>query len=75
MGLAAEVRRLAEAAIGLRATAVALGLDFVPLTWEPYELALPEDALGAASDLLSALSSAPPMPGFDLASAGGIRRL
>jgi molybdate-binding protein len=66
---------LADAAIGLRAPAVALGLDFVPLAWEPYELALPEDALGAASDLLSALSSAPAMPGFDLAGAGRIRRL
>ena len=66
---------LADAAIGLRATAVALGLDFVPLTWEPYQLALPEDALAAAFDLLSTLSSAPPMPGFDLAGAGEIRRL
>jgi hypothetical protein len=47
----------------------------VTLTWEPYELALPEDALGAASDLLSSLSSAPAMPGFDLAGAGRVRRL
>jgi molybdate-binding protein len=66
---------LADAAVGLRAAADAVGLDFMPLAWEPYELALSEDALGAAGDLLGALGAAPAMAGFDLAGAGSIRRV
>jgi molybdate-binding protein len=66
---------LADAAIGLRATADALGLEFVPLAWEPYELALPGEALGLAADLLAAVGSAPALPGFDLAGAGEVRRI
>ena len=65
---------LADAAVGLRAAADLLELDFVPLLWEPFELALPEAALGAAADLLSALDSTPAMPGFDLADSGTTRR-
>jgi molybdate-binding protein len=65
---------LAEAAVGLRAAAHMMALDFLPLMWEPFELALPEAALGAAADLLSALESAPAMPGFDLAGSGTARR-
>jgi putative molybdopterin biosynthesis protein len=65
---------LADAAVGLRAAAETLGLDFVPLAWEPFELALPEDALGAAGDLLAAVGAAPAMPGFDLADAGAVTR-
>ena len=65
---------LADAAVGLRAAAHSLELDFVPLMWEPFELALPEAALGAAADLLSALDPAPTMPGFDLADSGTTRR-
>jgi putative molybdopterin biosynthesis protein len=72
MSVAAGV---ADAAIGLRAAAEAVGLDFIGLLWEPYELTLSEDALGVAADLLSALASAPPMPGFDLTDAGALRRL
>jgi len=65
---------LADAAIGLRAAAATLELDFVPLAWEPFELAVPEASLGAAADLLSALEAAPTMPGFDLADSGTMRR-
>jgi putative molybdopterin biosynthesis protein len=65
---------LADAAVGLRAAADTLELDFVPLAWEPFELALPEAALGAAAELLSALDSAPPAPGFDFADSGATRR-
>jgi molybdate-binding protein len=61
---------LADAAVGLRAVAVAAGLEFVSLSWEPFELALPEARLGVAGDLLAELPSAPAMPGFDLARAG-----
>jgi len=66
---------LADAAIGLRAAAATAGLDFVPLAWEPFQLALPEDALGAATDLLAALEGAPPLPGFDLGGAGSVTAL
>ena len=66
---------LADAAVGLRAAAETIDLDFVPLAWEPFDLALPEEALGAADELLSALGSAPAMPGFDLADAGAVTRL
>ena len=66
---------LADAAIGLRAAAAMLELEFVPLIWEPFELALPEAALGPAGDLLAAISSAPAMSGFDLADTGTTRRL
>jgi len=66
---------IADAAIGLRAAAATLGLDFVPLAWEPYELALPEDALEAAADLLSAVPGTSPLPGFDLTDSGTLRRL
>jgi molybdate-binding protein len=66
---------LTDAAVGLRAAASTAGLDFIPLAWEPFELALGEDALGAAADLLAALHNAPALPGFDLAGAGVVRRL
>lgn len=65
---------LADGAVGLRAAADTLQLEFVSLTWEPFELALPETALGVATDLLSALETAPTMPGFDLSDAGTTRR-
>ena len=55
---------IADAAVGLRAAATTLELDFVPLAWEPYELALPEASLGVAADLLSALGRAPALPGL-----------
>ncbi len=66
---------LAEAAVGIRAAAATLELAFVALTWEPFELALPETALGAADDLLAAISSASRTPGFDLTDSGATRWL
>ena len=65
---------VADAAVGLRAAAETVGLDFIPLAWEPYELVLAEDDLGAAADLLAALDGAPAMAGFDLSDAGAVRR-
>jgi hypothetical protein len=47
----------------------------VALAWEPFELALPEDALGAAGDLLDAVARTQAPPGFDLAGAGEVRRI
>jgi putative molybdopterin biosynthesis protein len=65
----------ADAAVGLRAAAATLGLDFVPLAWEPFELALPEEALGTAADLLTAAAHPPPLPGYDMSDGGTVRRL
>jgi molybdate-binding protein len=65
---------IADAAVGLRAAADALELDFVPLAWEPFELVLAEEALDAATPLLDALATAAPIAGFDLGAAGTVRR-
>ena len=35
--------RLADATLGIKSAADALGLDFIPLTEEPYELVIPEE--------------------------------
>ena len=67
---------LADAGVAVRSAATTLGLDFVPLAWEPFALALPADELGRATALLSELasdrisSSAAVMGGYDLAGAG-----
>ena len=52
-----------------------LALDVLPLAWEPYELALSEDALNLAGELLAAISAQTQTPGLDLSDAGSIRRL
>ena len=65
---------VADAAVGLRASADAVELDFIPLASEPFELAIAEDDLEAADDLLGALVDAPALAGFDLSEAGAIRR-
>lgn len=36
---------IADAALGIKSAADALGLDFIPLTEEPYELVIPEEYL------------------------------
>ncbi|MGH3909275.1 MAG: substrate-binding domain-containing protein [Pseudonocardiaceae bacterium] len=46
---------IADAGLGLRAEANDLDLDFIPLTWESYDIALSLDALGAARPLITAL--------------------
>jgi putative molybdopterin biosynthesis protein len=71
----------ADAALGIRAAAVALGCDFVPLTVEPYELALPARSLDEPQilELLGALRSADlrrridALPGYDARAAGAVR--
>lgn len=37
---------LADAALGIKSAADALGLDFIPLTEEPYELVIPTEHMG-----------------------------
>jgi putative molybdopterin biosynthesis protein len=71
----------ADAALGIRAAAAALGCDFVRLASEPYELALPAAALTEpyGVELLAALRSADlraqidALPGYAARDAGTIR--
>lgn len=65
---------LADAGVAVRAAAITLGLDFVPLSWEPFALALPAAELGRADALVARLAevrrAATAMGGYDLADAG-----
>ena len=47
----------AETGIATRAAASAFALDFVPLAWEPFELAFPGKALELAEPLIAAARS------------------
>lgn len=72
---------VADVGLGVRAAATALDLDFLPLTWEHYDIALPGDALGAAEPLITALRSPPvrhlidQLGGYDTDHAGEITSL
>ena len=71
---------LADAGMGVRAAAVALGLDFVPIAWERYDIIIPahfwDDPLLAplrdllADDAFQAAVAA--LPGYDPAEMGHI---
>jgi putative molybdopterin biosynthesis protein len=71
----------ADAALGIRAAAAALGCDFVRLATEPYELALPAASLDEphVAAVLAALRSPAlraqidALPGYDARDAGTIR--
>jgi molybdate-binding protein len=69
---------IADAGIALRAAAVDLDLDFIPIAWERYDLVLPADALGAAEPLTRAARSPATaeaiaaMPGYDTAELGTV---
>jgi len=60
---------IADAGIGLRSAADDLDLDFIPLTWEHFDIALGVDALGAARPLITALRT--PAVLADIADLGG----
>jgi DNA-binding CsgD family transcriptional regulator len=49
---------IVDASLGVRSAAAALDLRFVPVTWEDYDLVLPEDALDPAAPLVTAVRSA-----------------
>jgi putative molybdopterin biosynthesis protein len=68
----------ADAGLGLRSAATPLGLDFVPLSWEPFQVATTRAQSGGLTPLLDALA-APAMGerivalgGYDLAGAGEV---
>jgi molybdate-binding protein len=68
----------ADAGLGLRSAATPLGLDFVPLSWEPFQVATTRAQSGGITPLLDALA-APGMAerivalgGYDIADAGEV---
>jgi putative molybdopterin biosynthesis protein len=69
---------IADAGLGLRAEANDLDLDFVPLTWESYDIALGADALGAARPLITTLqdpqviTSISQLGGYNLEKTGTV---
>jgi putative molybdopterin biosynthesis protein len=69
----------ADAGVAVRSAATVLHLHFVPLTWEPFDLALPADALSAADPLRTALTDPTVqadllrLGGYDLEESGALR--
>ena len=69
---------IADAGLAVRAAAIDLGLDFVPLAWERFDIAIPGSALGAAEPLINAArdpavrAEIQALPGYDTSAAGQI---
>jgi len=67
-----------DAGLGVRYAAADLDLDFLPVTWEDYDVALPAGALGAAAPLVAALCGDPlraavtALGGYDTARSGTV---
>ena len=66
----------ADAGVAVRSAATTLGLDFVPLTWEPFDLALQAAHVERVAGVIAALGSAglrraaAALDGYDLAGSG-----
>jgi molybdate-binding protein len=71
----------ADAGLGLRSAATPLGLDFVPLAWEPFQVATTRAESGGLAPLLDALRDPAvatrivALGGYDLAAAGEVREV
>jgi molybdate-binding protein len=71
----------ADTGLGVRAAATALGLGFVPVAWEDFDIVLSGDTLPAAEPLIAALhapavqSSINALDGYDLSRAGSVEML
>jgi molybdate-binding protein len=67
-----------DAGLGVRSAAADLDLDFVHVTWESYDLALPGRSLDAAAPLVAALhdpavrAAVEALGGYDTARAGAV---
>jgi molybdate-binding protein len=72
---------LADVGVCVRSAAAALGLDFISLAWEPFDVALPAESLPRAEPLLAALAGsavarrAAELGGYDLEGSGTVRPL
>ncbi len=82
LAVAAAVRAgSADAGLGIRAAAQALEVEFIPLTWEPYELAATREFINSEPfQAVQAVISSPAfreaverMGGYDLAESGRIQ--
>jgi putative molybdopterin biosynthesis protein len=68
----------ADVGLGLRSAATPLGLEFVPLLWEPFQVATPRTESGGLCALLDALDDPAvaaridALGGYDLAGAGEV---
>jgi molybdate-binding protein len=71
----------ADAGLAVRSAAGALGLDLVPVGWEPFQVATTEAAVGGVRPLVTALGDPATaervrgLGGYDLAGAGEILAL
>jgi molybdate-binding protein len=69
----------AEAGLGVRAAAAALGLEFTPLAWEDFDIVLSGDDLPAAEALIETLrdhavrESVSALGGYDVSRAGAVQ--
>lgn len=72
---------IADVGLGLRAGVTHVGLEFIPLTWESYDIVLGGSSLGAAQPLITTLrdptfqNSILRLGGYDLERAGTLQRL
>jgi molybdate-binding protein len=72
---------IADTGLSVRAAATALDLEFIPLAWEEYDVALPGSALAAAGPLISTLldptvrHTIEALGGYDITHAGEIEAL
>nr|WP_062338582.1 substrate-binding domain-containing protein [Herbidospora sakaeratensis] len=70
-----------DAGLGVRSAAVDMGLEFVPLAWEEFDIALAGDALGPAAQLIAALQTAAlrerisSLGGYDVSRSGEVTPL
>jgi molybdate-binding protein len=77
---AAVAAGAADAGLAVRAAAAALDLEFVGLTVEPFELAVPERDVELAAPLVDALGGTPlterigALEGYDFSDTGATRR-
>jgi putative molybdopterin biosynthesis protein len=68
----------ADAGLGLRSAATPLGLDFVALSWEPFQVATTREQSGGVRPLLDVLAEktvaerVAALGGYDLAGAGEV---
>ncbi len=71
----------ADAGLAVRAAAIDLDLDFLPVAWEDYDLVLAAQALDAAAPLVEAVhdpalhAAITALGGYDLSRAGAIDHL
>ncbi|WP_214367312.1 substrate-binding domain-containing protein [Pseudonocardia sp. H11422] len=69
---------IVDAGLGVRSAALDLGLDFVPLTWEDYDIVLGRAALDPAAPLIAALhdqdlrASITRLGGYDTTASGEV---